>query len=175
MKRLFVLVLALMLCASAVAEGFSPAMFLGSRGLMVMDQDRLNSMGGGSSGMEMYSGLSICLYGAGSDENSSDAIIFTDNGALYVAFDMMSMFSGEGSGNAKALGQTYLDLCKAYDFEMYAFGGGELECFCGDLTALVNAMTAASDVTAEEIETAKNMLVVETKEEYLQRLEEFLH
>lgn len=174
MRKFLLLVLALMLCASAVAEGFTPAMFLGSRGLMVMDQDRLSSMGGGSSGMEIYNGLSICLYAAGSGEDSSDAIIFTDDGVLYFAFDMAAMFAGQGSGNAKALGQTYMDLCKAYDFEMYAFVSGDLECFYGDLTAFVDAMTVASGVTAEDIETAKNMPVVETKEEYLQKLEEFL-
>lgn len=114
MKKLIALVLA-MLIAGAVATAettFTPAMFLGSRGLVVMDEKQ---MGGGSLDemKEMLGGASLCAYSISS--TGGDSIVFTDGGTLYAAFNMAAMFGGQGAD----LSQVFADFCRAYDFDCY--------------------------------------------------------
>jgi hypothetical protein len=97
MKKLLVLMLSLLLIgALASAEDFTPSMFLGSRGLMVMDENQMNSMGGSSGDTapaEAMHGLSYGVLALPQDEGTA-SIVFFDGEKFYAAFDMSSMFGG---------------------------------------------------------------------------------
>lgn len=113
MKKLFSLILVLALIGvAAVAETtFTPAMFLGSRGLVVMDEKQL---GGNQDDSWKDLGVStLCVYSISTTGN--DAIAFTDNGTMYAAFNMTAMFGGGGAD----LSQVYADFCRSYDFDCY--------------------------------------------------------
>ena len=122
-KLLFVLICLLMIGALASAEGFTPSMFLGSRGLMVMDENQLNSMGGSSGDTppaEVMHGLSYGALGLPEDEGAA-SIVFFDGEKFYAAIDMAAMFGG-GSTDGKAMGSIFVDFCQAYDFDVWMIG-----------------------------------------------------
>lgn len=142
MKKVFAFVLILMLCVGAIAEGMTPAMFIGSRGFVAMDENRLNSMNTSEDSQPLdgkkLGGLKMCMYSPGG-EQSSEVIMFTDNDVYYAAFDMMGAFSGQSSGTAMA--QTFIDMCDAFDFDIYMFGSGtEPMAVYGDKEALIKMM-----------------------------------
>lgn len=128
MKKMILIVIALLLVgALASAEGFTPSMFLGSRGLMVMDENQLNSMGGSVDDTGSSQSMNGLSYGALAlpNENSSAGIFFHDGEKFYAAFDMTAMF-GDGALDDKALGSIFVDFCKAYDFDIWMIGSGDM-------------------------------------------------
>ena len=97
MKKMILIVIALLLIgALASAEGFTPSMFLGSRGLMVIDENQMNSMGGSSGDANPADAMKGLSYGALSlpEDGGAASIIFYDGEKLYAAFDMTAMFGG---------------------------------------------------------------------------------
>ena len=124
-KRIAAFVILLVLLGGALAEGFSPSMFLGSRGLMVLDQNQINSMGSqgegeSDSGMDVLAEYSMAILTVSDKENSPPSIIFTYDGVVYFALDMTAMF-GQSTLDAKGMSQVFIDLCNAYDFDIYGF------------------------------------------------------
>lgn len=117
MKKYVVLLLAMFLIFTASAESITPAMFMASRGMMVLDENQLEAMGGLNN---PDFGCSFCAFSAGS-EDSAPAIAWEED-TLYVAFDMTSMF-GQGTMDADALTQVYIDFCQAFpSFDAYTYG-----------------------------------------------------
>ncbi len=170
MKRVFAFILVLMLCAGAIAESMTPAMFIGSRGFVVMDENRLNSMNNSEdaepiSGKKL-GGLRMCVYVPG-NENSSEVIMFTDNDVYYAALDMMGAFSGQSNGMVMA--QTYIDLCDAFDFDLYMYGSGtEPMAVYGDKEALLKAMEALGSSEEDMLKILENENdFCESKEDFI--------
>ena len=126
MKKVCLLVLALVLVgALALAEGVEPSMFLVGRGLMVLDEEQLRSMGSDGTGSESFQGLEgSTMCGFAPSEQSTPAIMLYDGEKLYIAFDMTSMF-GEGTMDSKAIGSVFIDFCNAYDYDIFFFGEGD--------------------------------------------------
>ena len=128
MKKLLVLMLSLLLIgALASAEDFTPSMFLGSRGLMVMDENQMNSMGGSSGDTapaEAMHGLSYGVLALPQDEGTA-SIVFFDGEKFYAAFDMSSMFGGSAI-DEKAMGSIFVDFCKAYDFDVWTISEDDM-------------------------------------------------
>ena len=180
MKRVVLLVMVLLLAGVAIAEGLTPAMFLGSRGLMVLDENRLNSMNQGENSNPvsgaMFNGLDVCVYSV-SEDNRSESIVFTDDGVFYVAIDMLSMFNGGGnnSGSGNALMQTFIDLCNAYDFDLYGYSSGKGPMlYYGDMSVFAD-MARASGVSEEEIQQTMDAAAADlpqNKEEFIAALKE---
>lgn len=128
MKKYIVIALALLLIgALASAEGFTPSMFLGSRGLMVMDENQMNSMGGSSGDTKPADAMKGLSYGALSlpDDGGAASIVFFDGEKFYAAIDMTAMFGG-GAVDHKGMGSIFVDFCKAYDFDVWMIGGKDM-------------------------------------------------
>lgn len=124
MKKFLVILLALtLLSTAAIGEGMSPQMFLGSRGLMVLDGNQLASMSGEEIDASMYGGLNIAGFGAGR-ENSIPGIFLVYNGVVYMAMDMTAMF-GQPTFDAKGMSQVFIDLCEAYVFDAITYQDSE--------------------------------------------------
>ena len=111
------MVLALLASASAMAESTSPLVFLTGRGLMVMDENQLNSLSGEEGDTEQTDfGSDFCGL---STEDGGAAIYMIYDGTMYVGFDMAGAFSGdEGMGKA-GVAQVFVDLCEAFEFPFY--------------------------------------------------------
>lgn len=128
MKKNALLVLVMLLIgAVASGEGFTPPMFLGSRGLMVLDENQLNSMDDSeseTSPAETIRGTSYGVFSLNEGEGP-DSIVFFDGEKLYAAFDMTAMF-GSGTLDRKAMGSIFVDFCKAYDFDLWMVGGNTM-------------------------------------------------
>lgn len=128
MKKVILLVLAMVLVgAVAMAEGMLPSMFFGSRGLMVMDENQLASMGGENNiNTSELAGMTMCAFSTGG-EDGTPSIMLYDGEKLYVAFDMTAMF-GEGTLDAKGMSGIFTDFCNAYDYDclMLSNGDGEI-------------------------------------------------
>lgn len=117
MKKSIVILLALFLIFTAASETVTPAMFMASRGMMVLDQNQMEAMSGSP---VADPGYRFCAFSAGS-EDSAPAIAWK-NETIYVAFDMTSMF-GQGTMDANALTQVYIDFCQAFpNFDAYTYG-----------------------------------------------------
>lgn len=165
MKKFILLVLALALVCSAFAEEFTPAMFLGSRGLMVMDEKQMESMGGGfdsenDKANDYLHNVDMVVFSNGNGENSAPGIFFTDDGVMYMAFDMTAMFGG-GMLDAKGMSQIFIDLCNAYDFEVYMCSIGETDyTYAKDPDSLIESMgVSEADIAKAEL--------IETKDEFI--------
>lgn len=123
MKKYIAIALMLLLCCSALAEGMTPAMFLGSRGLMVLDQNQLNSMSSqdeteSDDSWKILGEYPLAVFSVPSGENSTPTIMFSYDGIVYAAFEMTAMF-GQGTMDGKGMSQVFVDLCSAYDFDIY--------------------------------------------------------
>ena len=146
MKKMILIVIALLLIgALASAEAMLPSMFFGSRGLLVMDENQLASMGGENdidlSGM---SGTTMCAFSTGGDDGSP-AIVVYDGEKMYVAFDMTAMF-GNGALDAKGMIGIFTDFCKAYDYDVLMIsGGGTGILYCRDTEALEKTLANYGD------------------------------
>lgn len=176
MKRAMVIIFILMICCTSIAEGMTPAMLIGSRGFVVMDENRLNSMNNSESSAPIdgkkFNGVRMCMYAMGG-ENSSEVIMFTDNDVYYAAFDMMSMFSG-GSADGTAMAQTYIDLCNAFDFDIYLFGKGDgpMNVY-GEKETLLKAMEGFGASDEEIIEFLENPSgFCDSKEDFISKVKE---
>lgn len=121
MKKFLVILLALtMLSTAALAEGMAPQMFLGSRGLMVLDGNQLASMGGTAPDASVYGGLNIAGFSAAGEGQSAPAIFLVYNGVVYMAMDMTAMF-GQPTLDTKGMSQVFIDLCEAYNFAVVTY------------------------------------------------------
>lgn len=122
----FLVISLLLIGALASAEGFTPSMFLGSRGLMVMDENQLNSMGSSEGNTYNKLGLESLSYGVLglSHDDGPAAIVFSDGEKFYLALDMTSMF-GSATLDDKAFGSIFVDFCKAYDFDLWMIGNDD--------------------------------------------------
>ena len=166
-KRIAALVILMVFMGVAIAEGFTPSMFLGSRGLMVLDENQMNGTGSGEESepneeLEMVKQYRMVGFTMSEQENSAPAIYFTDNGVLYAAFEMMAMF-GHGTMDGKGLSQVFIDFCNAYDFDLYTFGlnGGTQFAYADDPEAMAEVFNASG----ADIENAG---FTETKEEFIE-------
>lgn len=147
MKKVFLLVLALVLVgALALAEGVAPSMFLVGRGLMVLDEDQLSSMGSDGTDSESFKGLEgSTMCGFAPSEESTPAIILYDGEKLYIAFDMTSMF-GDGTMDSKAIGSVFIDFCNAYDYDILFFSeANDGLIYCRDEGVLDKMLSLSND------------------------------
>lgn len=128
MKKLFVVILALLLCASALSEGMQPRMYLAGCGLTVMDEAQMKAMGGEDSSFDLGD-IDFSMALVGGSEGDTPAIMFYDGSTAYMAFNMMAAFSGE-TQDLHSLDQTFLDFCDAYDFEAYGYVVGDDQFYC---------------------------------------------
>lgn len=121
---LFLVVSLLLIGALASAEDFTPSMFLGSRGLTVIDENQVNSMGGSGGDTSPADAMNGLTYGALNlpESGNTPSIVFYDGENFYAAFDMTAMFSG-GALDIKGMGSIFVDFCKAYDFDVWMIGG----------------------------------------------------
>lgn len=118
MRKLFVLLLALLMIGTAVAEGSLPIQnYLIGRGYTVMDEAQLAAMGGETSGDDSELAEFGNLIILSADADTTPAIIYTMGGAMYLAIDMMSMFSD--STDAGGITSVFLDACRQYEFDAY--------------------------------------------------------
>lgn len=121
MKKFLVILLALtLLSTAAIGEGMSPQMFLGSRGLMVLDGNQLASMSGEEIDASMYGGLNIAGFSAAGEGQSAPSIFLVYNGVIYMAMDMTAMF-GQPTLDTKGMSQVFIDICEAYDFDVVTY------------------------------------------------------
>lgn len=150
MKKVFLLVLALVLVGVlALAEGVAPSAFLVGRGLMVLDEEQMRSMGSDDTGSESFQGLEgSTMCGFATSEESTPAIMLYDGEKLYIAFDMTSMF-GEGTMDSKAIGSVFIDFCNAYDYDILFFGeGNDGLIYCRDDSVLEKMRSLAEDLSS---------------------------
>ena len=142
MKKLFVVILALLLCATALAEGMQPRMYLAGCGLTVMDEAQIKAMGGDDSSFDL-GGIDFSMAIVGGSEGSMPAIMFYDGSAAYVAFNMLAAFSGEAQ-DLHSLDQTFSDFCDAYDFEVYGYAVGDNQLYYVQDTETLEKLLALS-------------------------------
>lgn len=118
MKKLFVLLLALLMIGTAVAEGSLPIQnYLIGRGYTVMDEAQLAAMGGEASGDDSELAEFGNLIILSADADTTPAIIYTMDGTMYLAIDMMGMFSG--STDVGGITSVFTDTCQQYEFDAY--------------------------------------------------------
>ena len=92
-------------------------MFMASRGMMVLDQNQLEAMSGSPT---TDPGYNYCVFSIGTSE-SSPTIAWKDE-MMYIAIEPSAMF-GQGTMDAKAITQVYIDFCRAFpNYEIYAYG-----------------------------------------------------
>ena len=136
MKKLMSIILVLLLLSCiATAEGMKPSTFLASRGLLVLDQNMLEAMSSDSEGISFddFPDVTMCIFEFGEDYTPS--IVVKDE-VFYVGLDMTVMF-GEGTLDAKAISQIFIDLCTEYpNYDMYAFGNSNMQCYMPDMSIL---------------------------------------
>ena len=168
MKKVILLVMALLLVgALACAESFTPSMFLGSRGLMVLDENQMNSMGsseGDTNPAEAMKGLSYGLLGLPEGDGAA-SIVFFDGEKFYAAFDMTAMF-GSGTLDSKAIGSIFVDFCKAFDFDVWMIGGDTMtDIYVRDTDTLGKLLDAMSedDKIPENITHDKDVFIESVK------------
>ena len=144
MKKIIVLVLALIIVTFAVAEGMTPQMFLMGRGLMVLDESQMSTPEDSSSDNGWMKDLDVVVLSLPSE--GAAAIAFSD-----VAFGMASAFSGNtGSTNNSSIIQAFVDFCKAYEFDAYFAQTNESEnafCYAAD----VGKLAELAEGTGEEM------------------------
>lgn len=120
-KRLFLCLLALALCASAFAEAATPAAFLSARGLAVIDAAQLDSLGGDSSDL-IFEGVDFSFAALGGGDEGQAAIAFFDGSSGGVALDVAAAFAGQPA-TIQSLGGIFADLCRSFVFDVCMFGG----------------------------------------------------
>ena len=137
-KAIMCVLLVLSLAFAASAEGMLPQMFLASRGLMVLDQNQIESMGGSTSESELD--YSYCGF---STSDSTPMIVWQDD-MFYMAMEMSAMF-GNPTMNAKGLSQVFIDFCRSYpDFEIYTCDGDIV--YVRNTDTLNSLLTTADDI-----------------------------
>ena len=168
MKNVFVLVLVLMLCAMAMAEGMTPAAYLASRGLMVLDENQIAAMGGESSDSPDLNGLSYFLLST-VGENSPPIFAFNDGHIMYIAMEMGAMF-GSPTMDGKALSQVFIEMCEMFDFDVYGFGSGDSTSF-GYVYGDMDKLMEVADVNDGALHDTK---ICQTKDEFFDTLLDFV-
>ena len=118
MKKILALVLMLIVAGHAFADVLTSQMFLIGRGLIVLDESQMTQSEDASSDSAWMKDLKIAFLTLSSD--SIPAIGFTDNGVLYAAFNMASLFGGNtGTSNDGSIVNAFVDFCNAFDFDVY--------------------------------------------------------
>lgn len=147
MKKLVILMVVLLL-VTACAEGMPPQMFLGSRGLMVLDGNQLASMGGSAPDASEFGGMNIAGFSAGDGDKSAPSIFLVYNDVIYAALDMTAMF-GQPTLDAKGMSQVFIDLCEAYDFDVLTYNGEDnaSKYSYGDIDAFMQLAAESDEVT----------------------------
>ena len=116
MKKMLSVILILMLLGSvALAEtNLTPDAYLASRGLIVLDEDTLKSMGADMGNNDIIN-IQYCGFGATGDQQT----IIVRTNKLYIAIEAAAMF-GNGTMDNKAFAGIFSDLCKNFEFECYS-------------------------------------------------------
>ena len=123
MKKLAALLIVLILCSTAFAETtLTPDAYLVSRGLMVLDEDTLASMGAEMDGMKFD-----CSYCALSTNGDPPAIVYKQD-KVYLAMEMAAMF-GNGTMDEAAYKSIFADFCANFDFDIYTYSPTDVDHF----------------------------------------------
>jgi len=123
-KRVLIIVLALMLYAGAFAD-MTPSMFMSGRGLMVLDTNQLADMGVDMSGFntEIDATMAIYLY---DEPTFGNLILWYEDGVAYVTVDLSALLGHGMASTKKGISQVFIDFCKTFDFDICVFSGNDV-------------------------------------------------
>lgn len=115
MKKLFVLLLALLLIGTALAEDMSSIQaYLIERGLTVLDNSRYESQEDDASGGIVQRIGSYLLL---SVSDGSSVIAYGQGGTMFLAIHMLGTFGG--SGGSGGMADIFIDACREFEFDTY--------------------------------------------------------
>lgn len=162
MKRVLVFVLALMLCAGALAENEyfgSPKMYMEENGLLVFSGDQLSEFGVEMNGSINYPDLSFSSLQI---VDGAAGIIWYQNRTqeLFFAIDMTYLLSGGRRANIPSIAKTYIDFCRTFSLDLYRFRNNDISVCCIpnlNLNTLSLSVSLKEDTKATIVKTIDDM------------------
>lgn len=162
MRRVFVFVLALMLCAGALAENDyygSPKMFFEENGLIVFSGDQLSQLG-----FEIHENANLPDFSFSILQIVDDAggIVWYQNKTkeMFVAIDLTYLLSNGRKANIPNLAKTFIDFCKTFNFDLYRFRNNNVSVCCMPevkLDVFAFALSLKEDTEAKIVKSIDQM------------------